>query len=284
MSSITAAFSFETCVKTIAQSRVGLPDVGSGLLRVTNKKRPTENDQQKTSQPIVTNVRICWPLSAGGTPPASVAGGTRRPSAGGTPPPPSGSPPTGGAPPSGVRRRWNFHRFYAILPFRYRWNFHRISIGDFSSISWDLGFVYFTKAAAKVAEFEVEHGGFWSSRQTRPFALLLVEVAHCCKHLATELADWRRLSLAFLLLSFVPRPRRYCSSTTYEWWRDDIRSGNRAFLVEGDGRGGSVRCLSKGFGSNTELLDPVIRSIMHTANFTQQSKMPLFRSRRLYIS
>ena len=93
--------------------------------------------------------------------------------------------------------------------------------------------------------------------------------------LGKMLADWRRLSLAFLLLSFVPRIfAEKCSSTTYEWWRDDIRSGNRAFLVEGHGRGGSVRCLSKGFGSNTELLDPVIESHMNTAGFDQYSKMP----------
>ena len=88
------------------------------------------------------------------------------------------------------------------------------------------------------------------------------------------LASWR-LSLALLLLSFVPVIyAKKCGGTAYEWWRDDIKSGNRAFLVEPEGRGGAVLCLSKGFGSSTELLDPVIRSIMHTANFDQQSKMP----------
>ena len=88
------------------------------------------------------------------------------------------------------------------------------------------------------------------------------------------LASWR-LSLALLFLSFVPVIyAKKCGGTAYEWWRDDIKSGNRAFLVEPEGRGGAVLCLSKGFGSNTELLDPVIRSIMHTANFDQQSKMP----------
>ena len=35
-----------------------------------------------------------------------------------------------------------------------------------------------------------------------------------------------------------------------------------------------MRCLSKGFGSNTELLDPVIESHMNTAGFDQYSKMP----------
>ena len=59
------------------------------------------------------------------------------------------------------------------------------------------------------------------------------------------LASWR-LSLALLLLSFVSVIyAKKSRGTAYEWWRDDIQSGNRAFLVELEMRGGAVLCLSK---------------------------------------
>ena len=59
------------------------------------------------------------------------------------------------------------------------------------------------------------------------------------------LASWR-LSLALLLLSFVPVIyAKKSGGTAYEWWQDDIQSGNRAFLVELEMRGGAVLCLSK---------------------------------------
>ena len=67
--------------------------------------------------------------------------------------------------------------------------------------------------------------------------------------------------------------------TMLDWWRDDVVQGNRGFHVtpadkSRAGAGGIVFCMAKGFRSNTDLLDPVVKSGMHIADFYQESHMP----------
>ena len=64
-----------------------------------------------------------------------------------------------------------------------------------------------------------------------------------------------------------------------DFWRDNVTKGTRAFHVvpftgERAGAGGYVVCMSKGFASETEMLDPVVSSHYDIGSFFQLSHMP----------
>ena len=65
-----------------------------------------------------------------------------------------------------------------------------------------------------------------------------------------------------------------CNKGPYEWWTENVKAGERGFIVNtGDGHG-QFLCGSKGFNAIDEVLDPVVSNTIHIAMFEQNSNMP----------
>ena len=64
-----------------------------------------------------------------------------------------------------------------------------------------------------------------------------------------------------------------CEKSALDWWNEDVKRGERAYLLDiNEGRGVTFHCMAK--GSNSEMMDPVVKNEVIQAMFSQKSQMP----------
>jgi hypothetical protein len=65
-----------------------------------------------------------------------------------------------------------------------------------------------------------------------------------------------------------------CEKSIYDWWTEDVKAGDRGFLVEGNEHGAQFSCSAKGTNAADEVLDPVVSNFVSLGYFQQSSRMP----------